>query len=187
MLETERLVLRAPRSTDVGVVLAAARRNEAHLRPWTPVRPGAGRPTLATVAHEVAIARRSWRNDEAYTFFLWDRALAAQGQAVVVGRVTLGRVLRGPFQNSFVGYWVDVAYQGKGVMTEAVRAVLGFAFDPLGLHRIQASIMPRNFGSVRVVEKLGFRHEGVSLRYLQIAGKWEDHAIYALTREEWRE
>ena len=70
-------------------------------------------------------------------------------------------------------------------MSEAVDAVVGFAFESLSLHRVQASIMPSNLASVRVVEKLGFRHEGVSLKYLHIAGKWEDHAIYALTREEW--
>lgn len=177
--------MRPPRSSDVGSILAAMRRNEAHLRPWSPLRAGADRRTsLPTAAHDIAAARRSWRRDESYTFYLFDvRKDAPKGH--VLGRVTLGRVLRGPFQNVFLGYWLDATCQSKGLMTEAVSAVVGFAFGPLGLHRVQASIMPRNVASTRVVEKLGFRHEGVSLRYLQIAGKWEDHAIYALTREEW--
>jgi ribosomal-protein-alanine N-acetyltransferase len=184
-LQTERLTARPPRSADVGLLLAALRRNEAHLRPWSPLRQGADRrATLATVARDVVVARRSWRRDEAYTFYLFGRAA---DESAIIGRVTLGRVLRGPFQNSFLGYWLDVAQQRRGLMTEAVAAVVAFAFGTLDLHRVQASIMPRNVSSVRVVEKLGFRHEGVSQNYLHIAGKWEDHAIYALTREDWRE
>lgn len=186
-LETARLLVRPPRSSDVTLLLAAQRRNEAHLRPWSPLRAGGDhRPSLVTVAKDVAMARRCWRCDEAYTFYLFDREGAEFGAQPVVGRVTLGRVLRGPFQNSFLGYWLDVSQQRRGLMTEAVGAVVDFAFGALALHRVQASIMPRNLSSVRVVEKLGFRHEGVSRRYLHIAGNWEDHAIYAITREEWR-
>ena len=182
-IRTERTVLRPPRTSDVNVLVAAMRRNEAHLRPWTPQRPGADRrPTLATIARDIAAARRSWRRDEAYTFFVFDRGVASP---TVIGRVTLGRVLRGAFQNSFLGYWIDVSEQGKGIMTEAVHATLGFAFGALGLHRVQAGVMPKNPASMRILEKLGFRREGVAERYLQIAGKWEDHVLFALTREEW--
>ena len=177
-------MLRPPRASDVGALLTALRRNEAHLRPYTPQRPDRGdrRPTLASVARDVTSARRAWRRDDSYTFFLFDR----EDRRRVLGRVTLGRVIRGPFQNAFLGYWVDVGTQGKGVMTEAVRAVVGYAFDTLALHRVQAGVMPRNAASIRVVEKVGFRSEGLAVRYLQIAGKWEDHVIFALTREEWR-
>ncbi len=183
VLVTERLTLRPPRASDVAGYLAALRRNEAHLRPWSPLRVGDGRRvTLATVSRDVAVARASWRRDEAYTFLFWQR-----DEPDVVGRLTLGRVIRGPFQNAFLGYWVDAAAQGQGMMTEAVRAAVSFAFGPLGLHRVQASIMPRNLASVRVVTKAGFRNEGRSARYLQIAGKWEDHDIFALTREDWSE
>ncbi len=176
--------MRPPRASDVGVLLTALRRNDAHLRPFTPQRPndrGDRRPTLATVARDVTVARRAWRRDDSYTFFLFDR----HDRRSVLGRVTLGRVIRGPFQNSFLGYWVDVGTQRKGIMTEAVRAVVGFAFDTLALHRVQAGVMPRNLASIRVLEKLGFRNEGLAVRYLQIAGKWEDHIIFAMTREEW--
>ena len=69
-------------------------------------------------------------------------------------------------------------------MTEGIQAVLDFAFGPAGLHRVQAAIMPRNPRSLRVIEKLGFRREGYAERYLQIAGKWEDHVVFARTREE---
>ena len=69
--------------------------------------------------------------------------------------------------------------------TEAVGAVLRFAFGPLGLHRVQAGVMPRNAASIAVVKKLGFREEGLSARYLQIAGTWEDHVTFAMTSEDW--
>lgn len=193
--------MRPPRTSDVAAILAAMRKNQTHLKAWSPLRTGADAiPSLATVARDVSIARRSWRRDEAYTFFLFDRRARADGatrradspaervptRSSVIGRVTLGRVLRGPFQNSFLGYWIDDACQRLGLMTEAVAAAVRFAFLDIDLHRVQASIMPRNVASRKVVEKLGFREEGVSLRYLQIAGKWEDHVIYALTRDEWR-
>ena len=70
-------------------------------------------------------------------------------------------------------------------MTEGVRATLAFAFGPAALHRVQINVMPRNAPSHRVLEKLGARSEGISIRYLEIAGVWEDHVMYAVTAEEW--
>jgi ribosomal-protein-alanine N-acetyltransferase len=80
---------------------------------------------------------------------------------------------------------MDESKQGQGLMTEAVVAAVGFAFDGLDLHRVQAAIMPRNRASQRVVEKVGFRSEGLAQRYLCIAGAWEDHLLFGLTSEEW--
>ncbi len=85
---------------------------------------------------------------------------------------------------AYLGYWTDVDHQGRGVCTEALGAVLAFAFGPAELHRLQAAIMPRNERSLRVIEKLGFRREGYAERYLHIAGNWEDHVLFARTREE---
>jgi ribosomal-protein-alanine N-acetyltransferase len=103
----------------------------------------------------------------------------------LVGELTLSSVQRGPFQGASIGYWVDHAQAGRGYVPEAVAVALGFAFDDLDLHRIEISIIPRNERSLRVVEKLGIRMEGVALRYLQIDGIWEDHARFAITAEEW--
>jgi ribosomal-protein-alanine N-acetyltransferase len=103
----------------------------------------------------------------------------------VIGRVALGGVLRGAFQNAYLGYWIDVAKQGLGLMPEAVQAATTFAFRGVGLHRVQAAVMPRNSRSLRVLEKVGYRREGLALRYLSIAGVWEDHVVFAVTAEEW--
>ena len=103
------------------------------------------------------------------------------------GEINLNSIQRGPFQNSYVGYWMDEALAGNGYTPESVVLVLRFAFEELGLHRVQISIIPRNTPSRRVVEKLDVRDEGIAVRYLQINGVWEDHIRFAMTGEEWGE
>ncbi|MGC8498201.1 MAG: GNAT family N-acetyltransferase [Acidimicrobiales bacterium] len=102
-----------------------------------------------------------------------------------VGELTLSGIQRGPMQVGFIGYWIDEAVAGRGLMPEAVVVVIQFALETLRLHRIEINIIPRNHASRRVVEKLGLRCEGVAERYLEIDGAWEDHARYAMTAEEW--
>ena len=106
-------------------------------------------------------------------------------QGRFVGEVTLSSIQRGPLQSAYVGYWIDEAVAGQGLMPEAVVTLLQYAFDSLHLHRIEINIIPRNGASLRVVEKLGVRYEGIAERYLEIDGAWEDHARYAITAEEW--
>jgi ribosomal-protein-alanine N-acetyltransferase len=103
------------------------------------------------------------------------------------GEINLNSIQRGPFQNAYIGYWMDEAMAGNGYTPEAVAVLLQFAFEELGLHRVQISIIPRNVASRRVVEKLALRDEGVARRYLEINGVWEDHVRYAVTAEEWSE
>ena len=103
------------------------------------------------------------------------------------GEVTLSSIQRGPFQSAFVGYWIDEALAGMGLVPEAVVVTLRFAFEAISLHRVEISIIPRNHASRRVVEKLGIREEGVALRFLEIDGVWEDHVRYGITAEEWAE
>jgi len=103
------------------------------------------------------------------------------------GEINLSTVQRGPFQNAYVGYWIDEKQAGQGYVPEALVVLARFAFDDLALHRIQIAIIPRNRASRRVVEKLGLREEGVAQRYLEINGVWEDHARFALTAEDWQE
>ncbi len=101
------------------------------------------------------------------------------------GEVTLSSIQRGPFQMGFIGYWIDEALAGRGLVPEAVVVTLRFAFEAISLHRVEISIIPRNSASRRVVEKLGIREEGVAQRFLEIDGVWEDHVRYGITAEEW--
>ena len=103
------------------------------------------------------------------------------------GEINVSMIQRGPFQNAYVGYWIDERVAGNDYTPEALATVLRFAFEDLGLHRIQVAIIPRNSASRRVAEKLDMRDEGVALRYLEINGTWEDHVRYAMTAEEWEE
>jgi ribosomal-protein-alanine N-acetyltransferase len=181
-LTTERLILRPARPADVPALRYAARKNLAHLRPWT-ARPAAGEDptTLTAVSKEVVSARRAWKVGAGHAFWMFD----PETDERVLGRVQLSSIVRGAFHNAYLGYWCDDEHQGRGLTTEAVRAVVACAFEQLELHRVQAAVMPRNAPSLRVLAKLGFRLEGRAERYLQIAGTWEDHDVFALTREEW--
>jgi len=155
-------------------------RCRAWLVPWEP-RPDGSPPTpedKASFAARCAARERERQMGTGYGFGIFlDRRLA--------GEITLSSIQRGPFQNAFVGYWVDEALAGNGLAPEATVVVLRFAFEDLGLHRIEVAIVPRNRPSRRVVEKLALRQEGVALRYLEIDGRWEDHVRYAITSEEW--
>lgn len=101
------------------------------------------------------------------------------------GEINLSSIQRGPFQNAYVGYWIDQAMAGNSYVPEAAVLIFRFAFEELALHRLQVAIIPRNNPSRRVAEKLGLREEGVAFRYLEINGVWEDHVRYAITAEDW--
>ncbi|WP_394823750.1 GNAT family N-acetyltransferase [Pendulispora albinea] len=182
ILRTSRLVLRVGRDSDVSALLRASRRNQDYLRPWSPAPPaGQTHPTLTSAANEIARDRTLWKLGTNCAFFVFP---AQEETPRIIGRIALSNIARRVFQNAYLGYWMDRGLQGRGLMSEAVDAVVDFAFGPLGLHRVQAAVMPRNPGSMRVLEKCGFRREGYAVRYLKIAGNWEDHVLFALTREE---
>jgi ribosomal-protein-alanine N-acetyltransferase len=105
----------------------------------------------------------------------------------LIGEMNVSALQRGPFQNAYVGYWIDERVAGQGYTPEALAVAMRFSFEELRLHRLQIAIIPRNGPSRRVVEKLNIRLEGLAERYLEINGVWEDHLRYAITSEEWRE
>ena len=100
------------------------------------------------------------------------------------GEMNLSSIQRGPFQSCYVGYWMEEAVAGNGYTPEALVVAARFAFEDLRVHRLWVAIVPRNSASVRVVEKLGLRCEGLAERYVEINGVWEDHLRFAITAEE---
>ncbi|MBS2020073.1 MAG: GNAT family N-acetyltransferase [Deltaproteobacteria bacterium] len=180
-LVTPRLVLRPPRTSDVTEIRRVLRANHEHLKPWNPAPPPGEDPTsITSVSKTILRQRREWKGGGGFVFMATPR----EDNAKVIGKIALSGIMRGALWGAYLGYWVTEERQGKGIATEAIAGVLDFAFGPLGLHRVQAAIMPHNERSLRVIEKLGFRREGYAIRYLQIAGKWEDHVLFARTREE---
>jgi ribosomal-protein-alanine N-acetyltransferase len=112
-------------------------------------------------------------------------ALLAECSGRLVGVVNLNEIVRGGFLSCYLGYYrLAGAEQGRGQMTEAVRLALRHAFDRAGLHRVEANIQPANHRSIALVQRLGFRLEGLSPRYLRIAGAWRDHQRWALLAED---
>jgi ribosomal-protein-alanine N-acetyltransferase len=104
----------------------------------------------------------------------------------LVGVVNVNEIVRGVFQNAFLGYWIGSPYARQGYMGDGLRMVLRHAFGPLKLHRVEANIQPGNTASVALVRGLGFEFEGLSRRYLKISGRWRDHERFALRVEDWR-
>jgi [ribosomal protein S5]-alanine N-acetyltransferase len=150
------------------------------LVPWEP-RPAGAPPTpedRASFSARCAARERERQMESGYGFGIFTGGRLG-------GEVTLSSVQRGPFQNAFIGYWVDRDLAGNSLAPESVVVVMRFAFEELGLHRLEIAIVPRNRPSRRVVEKLELREEGVAIRYLEIDGRWEDHVRYAITSEEW--
>jgi ribosomal-protein-alanine N-acetyltransferase len=182
-LEAKRIVLRAPRATDLAELRGLLIRNAEHLRPWSPSpAPGTNPAGFTELGRSIARHRRDWKAGSGYVFVVQLRV----PREPMVGRIALTSVTRGPFQSAQLGYWMDAGHVRRGLMSEAVDATLTFAFERLGLHRLQAAVMPTNHASRAILQKRGFREEGYAERYLRIAGKWEDHVLYGLTLEEWR-
>jgi ribosomal-protein-alanine N-acetyltransferase len=100
----------------------------------------------------------------------------------VVGRITLSGIVHGAFQSCSLGYWLSAAHNGRGLATAAVRAIIGVAFDDMGLHRIQAGTLLHNVRSQRVLERNGFVPFGVAPQYLNIAGQWQHHVLYQVVK-----
>ena len=181
-LERGTTAIRPSAMADLDELVTLRIANRDHTGPWEPLR----EETFYTAAGqrlELELDVQAWGNGSAFPFAVLDTS----DHDRLIGRVALSNVVRGPWQNANLGYWIDRSVAGRGHASEAVRLVLDFAFGRAGLHRVQPAIMPRNQRSRRVVEKCGFRHEGVALKYLKINGVWEDHDLYAMTVDDWRD
>jgi [ribosomal protein S5]-alanine N-acetyltransferase len=156
-------------------------RNGEWLTNWEPLAPpGQGDPSRDRGAFDLRCSNRErdrqMGNGYGFGIFV---------DGTFAGEINLNNVVRGAFQNAHIGYWIDRARAGNSYMSEAVVVITRFAFESLHLHRAEINIVPRNTNSRRVMEKLLYRAEGISERFLEIAGTWEDHMRYAITLEEW--
>jgi ribosomal-protein-alanine N-acetyltransferase len=125
--------------------------------------------------------QRELRDDQGYAFLIF-----RQSDAALLGGLSISNVRRGVAQAASVGYWIGAPHVRRGYMTDAVKAVLPFAFTTLGLHRLEAACLPHNHPSQRVLEKAGFKREGMARRYLKINGIWQDHDLFALLQDDAR-
>lgn len=177
--------------------LALQLRNEDWLAPWaatTPEDPRT-RPDAAGFRASTRALLAQARRGASIPWLIWfapdspdapEGADASEGtgQFRLVGQLTVGPIVAGSARSTSIGYWMDEAHAGRGIMTTAVAAAIDHLFDVRGLHRVEIAIRPENLRSLRVVEKLGLREEGLRRRCLHIGGQWADHRIFAITAEE---
>ena len=171
--------LHPPRRRDAEEWSQVRLANEAWLSPWEPTAttPWSARHTpQAYRAMRRAVLRRASAGTTLPFVVRVDGRLA--------GQVTIDNVVRGALRSGNLGYWIDRSVAGRGMASLAVALVCDHAFGPARLHRLQADIRPENAPSQGLVQRLGFRSEGLLRRYLDIDGDWRDHLSFALLAED---
>jgi len=171
-IETERLYLKVLDESYAEKVLDFYNKNYEFLKPWEPERNSG----FYTLEYQKNFLKRELENIfQKKQWKVWIFKKEDKDFNQIIGSVALNEIVRGCFQSCFIGYKMDKDNINKGYMTEAVKKTVEYAFNTLKLHRIEANIMPRNIGSLKVVKKCGFVNEGMAKKYLKINGIWEDH------------
>jgi ribosomal-protein-alanine N-acetyltransferase len=180
VIESGRVMLRTPQMSDYPAWAELRASSREFLTPWEPLW-APDELSRASFRRRVRHYLRDLREDVGYALFIY-----ATATNTLVGGLTLCNVRRGVTQSCTLGYWIGADHAQKGYMTAAVRAVVPFVFDSLELHRLEAACLPTNAASIRLLEKTGFKREGLARRYLRINGAWQDHLLYALLDSDMR-
>ena len=173
------VMLRPPALSDYAGWAELRALSRGHLTPWEPAW---SRDELSRTFYRRRLRGYAYdaRDDQGYAYFV----TSPDGETLF-GGLTLSNIRRGASQSGAIGYWIGAPFARQGTMQAAMRMIIPFAFQTLRLHRLEAASMPANAASQRVLEKAGFKREGLAKRYLKINGRWEDHYIYGLTEEDW--
>lgn len=172
-LEGDKVRLRMPQASDYREWAELRAISRGFLEPWEP-RWMPDEFERSAWRLRINHYRRDFAQGAAMAFFMFER-----GHGRLVGGITLGNIRHGVSKSAQIGYWIGQPYAGQGLMTDAVKTLSRFAFGELTLHRIEAACIPENSRSIRVLEKAGFRREGLLRSYLRINGVWQDHYLYA--------
>lgn len=186
------VTLRTPTETDRAEYVALRRASLPRLKPWEPLL-GDDEAQFGDASFDRLLARVRLDSDEPSLICAGEGAAETDPgtrPGTIVGYVGLGQIYRGPFCSCFLGYWVGTPFARRGFGVAGVRAAVERALTPegdggLGLHRVEANIIPSNTASLALIRRVGFRLEGYSPRYLKIAGTWQDHERWAVTAEDW--
>ncbi|HEX6858749.1 MAG TPA: GNAT family protein [Caulobacteraceae bacterium] len=180
-LSGEGVTLRPPRWGDYAEWSALREASKAFLQPWEPIW-GEDDLTRAAFRRRLASYQRDIDGGTAFPFFVF-----RDEDGAMVGGITLSNVRRGVAQMASIGYWCGQPYARSGYISAAVTAVSRFAFEQLGLHRVEAACLPANEKSANLLLKCGFTEEGFAKKYLKINGDWRDHRLFGLLAPELRE
>lgn len=179
-VETDRLTLRPPIHSDFRAWTALRVKSREYLTSWEPAW-AEDHLSRKAFTNRVYWAQRAVTNGNALPLFLVRRE-----DDMLVGAITLDNIRRGPAQAGTLGYWTGAPFARQGYMREAIEGVVHQAFTGLGLSRIEAACLPENAASRGLLEKSGFKYEGVAQSYLQIDGRWRTHVLYASLRRDRR-
>ena len=182
-IEGPHVVVRSSAPGDERRFVEYFERNRAHLDPWEPPRP------------DGYYSESFWRRrlEKSHDELARDQSLRlcilrkGDEDGPILGHANLSNFVRGAFQACHLGYSIDRRAEGKGLMHEALVAVIAHAFGPLELHRVMANYVPTNERSGRLLRRLGFVVEGYARDYLQLDGEWRDHVLTSLTNPAWRQ
>lgn len=179
-IDTERLVLRPPAHGDYRAWTDLRRESAEFLQPWEPSW-SADHLTRKGFVNRVYWANRSIAQGTAVPLFLFRRS-----DNGLLGAITLDNIRRGPSQAGTIGYWIGADHARQGFMREALTAMVHHAFEVLDISRIESACLPENAASRALLEKCGYKYEGVAQSYLQINGRWRNHVLYANLRSDRR-
>lgn len=181
VLKGRDVTLRPPRMSDYREWAKLRGASRAFLEPWEPswapdeLERGPWRQRLSRY-------RREFAQGAAMSLLIFEN-----GHGRLTGGISMGNIRRGVAQSAQIGYWMGEEHAGKGYMGAAIRLMLEHGFGVMRLNRIEAACIPDNERSIRVLEKAGFRREGLLRSYLRINGAWRDHLLYAITADDYRQ
>ena len=178
-LESARMVLRLPAHSDYAAWTSLRETSRDFLTPWEPVW-APDHLSRKSFTNRVYWAARASKAGTALPLFLVRR------DGVLVGAITLDNIRRGPAQSGTIGYWIGQPFARQGYMREAIGALVHHAFTTMDLSRIDAACLPENAASRGVLERSGFKYEGVAQSYLQINGRWRNHVLFSNLRSDRR-
>ena len=167
--------LRIIRHRDAKAIEALVLGNREWLRPWEATNPNG--PLSFDFKAQIRGLLRQLENSEGIPFVILYRDK-------IVGQLNVANILHGSVSSCVLGYWISPEVAGLGITPTAVALAMDYIFKVVGLHRVEIDIRPENEASLRVVEKLGLRYEGLKKNYIHINNAWRDHHVFALTAEE---
>jgi len=179
-IKTDRLLLTPPALSHFNAWADLREQSRQFLETFEPLWP---KDDLTKAAFKRRIKRyqRNERENNGIAYLIFKRA-----SGTLVGGITVSRILRGVAQSCAIGYWIGEPFIKQGYMSEAVSGILPEIFIEQGFHRLEAACLPHNTASIRVLEKAGFQREGYAREYLKIAGKWQDHLLFAMLESDYK-
>ncbi|MGP5687986.1 GNAT family N-acetyltransferase [Glutamicibacter ardleyensis] len=181
-LSSDRLLLREMTLRDQLAWIDLRNANAMWLKPWDPTNP-LGTPEPMSFRQMLAAKRAAAHAGTGYSWVMTLPQLQSKNPPII-GQISVSGIQYGAARTASIGYWIDSSHAGFGLMPEACALVIDHCFQTLALHRLEINIRPENAASLRVVQKLGFRDEGLRKGFLHIDGAWRDHRTFALNREE---